>query len=60
MNEYYLHDTPNGRPQTPAQVWRDAHTVDQLAYRIREHLTRINGWQPLQLLNAKLPLTLQE
>lgn len=44
MNEYYLHDRPNGQPQTAAQVWRDAHTVDQLADKIRAELeTRKNG-----------------
>lgn len=36
--EYYLHDRPDGHPQTAAQVWRDAHTVDQLASKIRRHI----------------------
>jgi hypothetical protein len=38
MSEYYLHDAENGKPQLAAQIWRDAHTVDQLASKIRAHL----------------------
>jgi hypothetical protein len=43
MNEYYLHDKPDGDQATAMQKWRDAHTVDTLASKIRTFLEGKNG-----------------
>jgi hypothetical protein len=60
-NEYYMHDKANGEPQRHAQLWRDSHTVDQLADKIRMHLERTNsGLQLTTVRGALLPLTLLE
>lgn len=42
-NEYYLHDAENGKPQTAMQLWRDSHTENDLAEKIRRHLESKKG-----------------
>lgn len=60
MNEYYLHDSENGKPQAAAQLWRDAHTVDQLASKIRAHLLVGSMWPHLAQAEGPAVLETQE
>lgn len=52
-------DKPDGSPANAAQVWRDAHTVDQLAMKIRDYLERVNN-RPLHACTTYVDLAIQE